>query len=440
MARNGTGTYALPESAFVFDTVVDEAAVNSNFSDIASEITNSVAKDGQSTMTGALKMGAQKITGMAVGTAQGDGVTLRQVQAEAMIWCGTAGGTADAITLTPSPAIAAYAAGQRFVWIAGASPNTGAMTVAVSGLTTKAAQNDGSALAAGDHAAGKMYIGVYDGTQFQISRFRINSETVGDVVGPGSATDNSLARFDGTTGKLLKDGAVIGTDVLANLSEDATPTLGGNLIPGGFYIGRTKGTDIASATPTVPTDGDYFDVTGTTGFAAMTVAANRHFFLQFDGALTMTHHATNLDLPGEADITTAAGDVAEFFSTGANTVQCVNYTRADGMAVGAPASAIPKAWVDYKGTTTNSIRASFNVSSVTDNGNGNYTINFSTGFSTANYCAFISGNIATGSNASHFYGPVSLVPAAGAFRAGVSDSAGTPSDAEYFYAAFFGDQ
>ena len=76
-----------------------------------------------------------------------------------------------------------------------------------------------------------------------------------------------------------------------------------------------KGGDIASASPTViDTDGDYFDVTGTTSFAAFTVAANRHFFLQFDGALTMTHHATNLDLPGEVDITTAAGDVAEFVS------------------------------------------------------------------------------------------------------------------------------
>ena len=99
-----------------------------------------------------------------------------------------------------------------------------------------------------------------------------------------------------------------------------------------------KGGDIASASPTViDTDGDYFDVTGTTSFAAFTVAANRHFFLQFDGALTMTHHATNLDLPGEANITTAAGDVAEFFSTGANTVQCVNYTKADGTAVVATA-------------------------------------------------------------------------------------------------------
>jgi hypothetical protein len=96
----------------------------------------------------------------------------------------------------------------------------------------------------------------------------------------------------------------------------------------------TKGGDIASASPLViDTDGSYFDVTGTTNFAAMTVAADRQFTLQFDGALTMTHHATNLDLPGEANITTAAGDVATFQSTGADTVQCINYTKADGTSV-----------------------------------------------------------------------------------------------------------
>jgi len=132
----------------------------------------------------------------------------------------------------------------------------------------------------------------------------------------------------------------IGTDSLTftlvpqfgfEVVDDLTPQLGGFLDPNGYFIGMDKGSDIASASPIViGTDGYYFDVTGTTNFAAMTVAANRHFFLQFDGALTMTHHATNLDLPGKANITTAAGDVAEFFSTGANTVQCVNYTRADG--------------------------------------------------------------------------------------------------------------
>jgi len=95
-----------------------------------------------------------------------------------------------------------------------------------------------------------------------------------------------------------------------------------------------KGGDLTSANPLViDTDGNYFDVTGTTGFTAMTVAANKQFTLQFDGALTMTHHATNLDLPSEANITTAAGDVATFQSTGANTVQCLIYTKANGEAV-----------------------------------------------------------------------------------------------------------
>ena len=102
----------------------------------------------------------------------------------------------------------------------------------------------------------------------------------------------------------------------------------------GMMQTSTKGGDIPSASPCViDTDGDYFDVTGTTNFAAFTVVAGRRFTIQFDGALTMTHHATNIDLPGGANITTAAGDVAEFFATGTNTVQCVNYTKADGTAV-----------------------------------------------------------------------------------------------------------
>ena len=95
-----------------------------------------------------------------------------------------------------------------------------------------------------------------------------------------------------------------------------------------------KGGDIASASPTVIPDGNlYYDVTGTTGFAAFTVTAGRHFILQFDAGIVMTHHADNLDLPGEAPITTVAGDVAEFVATATNKAQCVNYTRADGTAI-----------------------------------------------------------------------------------------------------------
>lgn len=91
------------------------------------------------------------------------------------IWGGTAGGTADALTLTPTPAVPVYEAGQKFRWIAGAANNTGAATIAISGLAAKALQNDGAALSADDIVAGKMYEGIYDGTQFQIQRVNIPS-------------------------------------------------------------------------------------------------------------------------------------------------------------------------------------------------------------------------------------------------------------------------
>jgi hypothetical protein len=44
-----------------------------------------------------------------------------------------------------------------------------------------------------------------------------------------------------------------------------------------------------------------------------------------------------------------------------------------------------RAWVNFNGTGTVAIRASFNVSSITDGGTGTYTVNFTTAMSDANY-------------------------------------------------------
>ena len=44
-----------------------------------------------------------------------------------------------------------------------------------------------------------------------------------------------------------------------------------------------------------------------------------------------------------------------------------------------------KAWVNFNGTGTVAIRASYNVSSITDNGTGDYTVNFTTAMPDANY-------------------------------------------------------
>ena len=51
-----------------------------------------------------------------------------------------------------------------------------------------------------------------------------------------------------------------------------------------------------------------------------------------------------------------------------------------------------RAWVNFDGTGTVAIRESKNVSSITDNGTGYYTINFSTDMEDANYSAFASPN------------------------------------------------
>jgi hypothetical protein len=55
-----------------------------------------------------------------------------------------------------------------------------------------------------------------------------------------------------------------------------------------------------------------------------------------------------------------------------------------------------RAWVNFNGTGTPAIRASGNVSSITDNGTGNYTVNFTTAMPDVNYSGVIgSGNTTT---------------------------------------------
>jgi hypothetical protein len=49
-----------------------------------------------------------------------------------------------------------------------------------------------------------------------------------------------------------------------------------------------------------------------------------------------------------------------------------------------------KAWVNFNGTGTVAIRASFNVSSITDNGTGQYRVNFTNALADANYSSVAS--------------------------------------------------
>jgi hypothetical protein len=132
-----------------------------------------------------------------------------------------------------------------------------------------------------------------------------------------------------------RSSGVIGTlDAgIASLAADSSPQLGGFLDAAGNYIQMEKGGDISSASPLViDTDGDYFVVTGTTNFAAMTVAADRHFFLEFAAILTITHGGGTIDIPGAANYTSVASDVIECVSTAANVVTIVGMELVSGKA------------------------------------------------------------------------------------------------------------
>jgi len=56
MPRNGSGSYSLPQAAFVAGTTISSASMNSDLSDIATALTGSLPRDGQAGMTGQLKI------------------------------------------------------------------------------------------------------------------------------------------------------------------------------------------------------------------------------------------------------------------------------------------------------------------------------------------------------------------------------------------------
>lgn len=69
-----------------------------------------------------------------------------------------------------------------------------------------------------------------------------------------------------------------------------------------------------------------------------------------------------------------------------------------------------RAWVNFNGTGTVAIRAAGNVSSITDNGVGDYTVNFTTAMPDANYAPIFGGNYNTAIGRDNNIGVRSNVP------------------------------
>jgi hypothetical protein len=189
-------------------------------------------------------------------------------------------GSANTYAIAPAPAISAYATGQM-VTLKPANANTGASTINVNGTGAKNIKLlDGSNPPANALLTTGVYALVYDGTNF----------------------------------------------VLLNPSTTGTSYL------------QAQGTDIASAATTDlgAADSDYVRVTGTTTITSLGSSTTRsHVWVKFTGALTLTHNATSLILPTGANITTAAGDVAEFARISGANWQCLSYIPVSGKPIAA---------------------------------------------------------------------------------------------------------
>lgn len=256
---------------------ISATRMDAEFDGIATALSSCVLKDGSQTMTAALPMNNQKITGLGAATTTTDAVQMDQVAKGLGDWYGNAGGTGDAITLTALGWTPSSLTNGMRVRFRATAANTGAVTLAVGALSAKAlVDGSGAALLAGHIQVGQLIEAVYGSTS---DHYRIV---------------NNLSMLDAYTDVASATTTDIGAIRTANIRITGTTTI--------------------------------------TGFG--TVAAGTVKFIRFDNTLTLTHNGTSLILPGSANITTAVNDTCRAVSLGSGNWFVSEYQRATYATIG----------------------------------------------------------------------------------------------------------
>ena len=217
--------------------------------------------------------------------------------------------------------------------------------------------------------------------------FRGSGSTVGTVISSASATTPRIRFITGTS---------------ANSSEQLRVTDTASAVNYVQVTGAATGSG-----PTISAQGS-----DTNAFLAITSKGTSAIRLQTGGSnqvlINNTTSAVNqIGLTGST-----AGSAPQISTLGSDTNIDLTLTpKGTGATVangdfkmnsgyGSAATAYGcRAWGNFNGTGTVAIRASGNVSSITDNGTGDYTVNFTTAMPDANYCYELSGQrIANASN------------------------------------------
>lgn len=152
--------------------------------------------------------------------------------------------------------------------------------------------------------------------------------------------------------------------------------------------------------------------------------------ITIDGSGTIT----GLSAGGLPDSSIVTADIANAAITAA---------KLDGAQSGSAPIYAARAWVNFNGTGTVAIRASGNVSSITDNGTGAYTVNFSTAMPDASYsknvtCSFFYSSAHSIVNTDvNVTGGTEIAPTASAFAFICSTNVSGTGDAKYVSVSVF---
>jgi hypothetical protein len=169
----------------------------------------------------------------------------------------------------------------------------------------------------------------------------------GNVDGPATSTDNAVARFDGTTGKLIQNSVVTIADTTGNMAGVGTLGVGaittsGALTYGGVTLSNSvtgTGSMVLATSPTLTTPalGTPSALVGTniTGTAAGLTAGNVTTNANLTGAITSTGNATLLGSFSSANLAGALTD-----ETGTGSAVFANSPTFVTPALGTPASGV----------------------------------------------------------------------------------------------------
>jgi len=189
MPTNGSGGYTVPANTKgTAGTTIESAKYNTFLDDVSATLSNVVYRDGQGPYTANQAMGGFKFTNVGDATLRNNYASAGQVQDGAIQWAGTAGGTANSLTLTLAPVITAYATGQVIRFLSSSSANTGATIVNVNGLGFIAIQSNSAALTGGEIGASAIYEMVYTGSVFDLLNPSLKATTVQTFTSGGTWT------------------------------------------------------------------------------------------------------------------------------------------------------------------------------------------------------------------------------------------------------------